>query len=118
MSEINKDDAQYKIIPLQFPIDMSDGTQLVTIKMSRRFKVGHLRMIPKDFLEYAAEENEKSKKKKGTKIDLTALIPLLAALCNLGEDTFDKMDFVDLVTVSKEIENFFPKELSQQTGSI
>jgi len=112
------EDAKFKNIVLQFPIDMGDGKSITAIKMSRRFTVGHLRLIPQEFMDMATEKKEKGtlKKTKGGKMDLLKLIPLLAALCNLSEETFDKMDFMDLMTVSQEIENFFPKELFQETG--
>lgn len=110
------DDSKFKSITLQFPIDMGDGKSITSIKMSRRFTVGHLRLIPQEFMDMASEKKEAVKKSKGSKVDLLKLIPLLAALCNLSEETFDKMDFMDLMTVSQEIENFFPKELFQETG--
>lgn len=106
MAELN-DDLNFKTISLSQPITLGEGKSLTSVKMSRRFKVKHMKMIPKSFMEYAAEKDDKKKKK--INIDLFALIPLLAALCNLPEETFDEIDFDDLMNISKELESFFPK---------
>ncbi len=90
-----------KEIELTYPIIIiEDGQETVikTIKFERP-KIKHIKLLPRSVFA----------QKKGKKIDIGVdeLLPLIGALTGLTKEQIDEIDYVDLIKISGELENFF-----------
>lgn len=94
-------------IELTYPIVTRDGEEReISCKeiYIGRFKVKHLKLLPKDFM---------NKSKKG-EIDPSLLCPLIAGLSNLTDKEVGEIDIVDLEKIIGVLEDFFGSTL--ETG--
>ena len=72
-----------------------------------RLKAKHLKMIPEGFTE-----------SEGKNINPAEVLPIIAAVSGLDEDTVGELDMADLISISEALEDFLLKgtALSRKTG--
>jgi hypothetical protein len=86
-----------KIIPLKYPITVSKegGTTVeITELIIGRIKLRHLKSLPDDFME------------SGGKISPKSLIPLIAGMANISEESAGEIDMEDLAEVTTSLTSF------------
>ncbi len=94
-----------KKIPLKYPIPIKKedgGTVNVQELEMGRFKAKHLKLLPDDFMENEGRINPKD------------IIPLIAGLADIPEDSADELDIEDLMGVAESLQSFLGKSL--ETG--
>ena len=91
-----------KTISLKYPIPIpkeGGGTMMVSQLSIGRFKVKHLKLLPKSLLEA-----------KG-KIQAHELVPIIAGLADIPVESAEEMDMEDMIKISNEMESFFAESL-------
>lgn len=95
-----------KVIKLQFPIPVKtvkeDGSEEVkqcdTLTFGR-LKAKHLKLLPASFMENEGE------------ISAADLIPIIASVANIPEESADEIDLVDLQSIGEAMESFLSASL-------
>lgn len=91
-----------RVIELKYPIPvpkLSGGMVEVSTLKLRRLKAKHLRALPKDFA-----------KREGD-VEPAELIPLIAAIADIPEESVDEMDIEDLTAFAEALEDFLGESL-------
>ncbi len=94
-----------KIVPLKYSIPIpKEGGGMVDVKELKmgRFKAKHLKLLPDNFMENEGQISPKD------------IIPLIAGLADIPEDSADEIDIEDLMEVAESLQNFLGKSL--ETG--
>ncbi len=91
------------------PFQTSTGKEIQIDEIEfGRLKAKHLKLLPQNFFE--GSDNGKAN------INPSDLLPLIAGLANLPQETVDEIDFEDLNTVCEAVASFLGKIESQATG--
>ena len=88
-------------VELKHPIPVKKeggGTVEVSKLTFGRVKLKHLRLLPDTFYEEG-------------KLVPTEMIPLIAGLADIPNESADEIDLEDLVTIGEKLESFFGKSL-------
>jgi len=86
-----------KEIKLKYPIPIpkeGGGTVQVDYLEMGRFKLKHLKLLPEDFVE------------KEGKVSPADLIPVIAGICDISEETAGEIDFEDIGDVATALTSF------------
>jgi hypothetical protein len=94
-----------KIVPLKWPIPIpKEGGGTVDVRELKlgRLKAKHFKLLPKDFMSNEGQ------------VEPSALIPLLAGIADIPEESADEIDMEDLMEVAESLQDFLGEFL--ETG--